>query len=295
LRIAEWLRWAVDPPEEAPMPEAETIKGLERGLRVLRFLHSQRSASLHEIYRATAISKPSLLRILNTLEGAGLVSRRLADGHYRLTSFTAPRKRDRHDRVAEAAAPVLVGLCQNVKWPSDLFVPAGDHMERRETSRPQSPFTLRAAGTIIGELVPWLTSGVGRAYLASCPEKERERLLQRLRNSDNPQDRLAHDPKRLDRILAETRQRGYATRDPSHTGGYANFAVGGDGSLRDDGLAAIAVPISDRTRVYGSLNILWIRTAFTVEQFAARHLVDLQEAAQEIVTSLLRPKRKLAR
>jgi hypothetical protein len=60
------------------------------------------------------------------------------------------RKRDRHDRVAEAAAPVLFRLCEKVKWPSDLFVPAGDCMEKRETSRPYSPFTIPAMPQKIG-------------------------------------------------------------------------------------------------------------------------------------------------
>ena len=62
------------------MPRAETIRGLERGLQVLRALQSQQISSLNDIYVATGISKPSLLRILHTLEGAGLVTRRLADG-----------------------------------------------------------------------------------------------------------------------------------------------------------------------------------------------------------------------
>jgi IclR family mhp operon transcriptional activator len=41
--------------------------------------------------------------------------------------------------------------------------------------------------------------------------------------------------------------------------------------------------------VHGSINFRWIRTAFTVEEFAARHLADLQDAAREIVGSLQRP------
>jgi IclR family mhp operon transcriptional activator len=32
----------------------------------------------------------------------------------------------------------------------------------------------------IGQHVNWLLSAVGRAYLAYCPEKERERLFARL-------------------------------------------------------------------------------------------------------------------
>jgi hypothetical protein len=38
--------------------------------------------------------------------------------------------------------------------------------------------------------------------------------------------------------------------------------------------------------VHGSINILFVRTAYTVQQFAARHLADLRAAAREIVASL---------
>ena len=144
------------------MPGPKTIRALERGLQVLDALRASPIASLHDIYGATRIPKPTLLRILHTLDRAGLVSRRLADGHYRLTTYTGGvRKRDRHDRVAEAAAPVLVRLCEKVKWPSDLVVPAGDHMEKRETSRPHSPFVLPGLPEQVGEQVGWLMSASG--------------------------------------------------------------------------------------------------------------------------------------
>lgn len=235
---------------------------------------------LQDLHRATRIPKPTLLRILHTLDKAGLVSRRLADGHYRLsTSSDVVRKRDRYDRVAEAAAPVLFRLCEKVKWPSDLFVPGGDRMEKRETSRPYSPFALPALPGQVGLRVGWLMTGVGRAYLVWCSEKERNEILEKLRKLDRPDDGLARDPKRLDRILAETRERGYATRDPSFV----------PPSPFPDGLAAIAVALADGPRVYGAMNILWIKTAFTVEQFAAMHLTDLQEAGREIVNWLQRP------
>src|SRR5215210_7415332 len=109
------------------MPRSETIRGLERGLQVLQALQASPIASLNDIYHQTRISKPSLLRILNTLQEAGYVSRRLVDGNYRISAFARiGRKRDRHDRLAEAAAPVLDRLCRKVRWPSDLMVPAGD-------------------------------------------------------------------------------------------------------------------------------------------------------------------------
>jgi IclR family mhp operon transcriptional activator len=201
-----------------------------------------------------------------------------------MSAFSSPeRKHPHNDLVAEAAAPVLDRLCQKVLWPSDLLVPAGDHMDRRETSQASSPFfPNRSDRNQLGHRVAWLLSGVGRAYLAFCPPKERERILQKLRRSNLPDDRLAGEPRKLERILAETRERGYGTRDPIFLGGRY-----GEPPL-DDHLAAIAVPLRDRTRVHGSINILWIRGAFTTEEFASRHLADLQTAAAEIVSSIRR-------
>jgi IclR family transcriptional regulator, mhp operon transcriptional activator len=268
---------------------AKTIRGLERGLEVLQALQVNPISSLHDIHVATRIPKPSLLRILHTLERFGLVSRRLGDGRYRIGAKLTrmARRHARHDRVAEAAAPVLDRLCQKISWPSDLLVPAGEHMEIAETSQTHSPFLIPVSR--IGQPVNWLLSAVGRVYLAHCPDKEREEIVQRLRKSDKPEDRLARDVKRFERILSETRQRGYGVRDPGFGGGPYGSPP------RDDGLAAIAVPLLDRTRVHGSINILWIKTAFTIEQFATRYLADLKEAAAEIVESLRKTAGKQAK
>lgn len=259
---------------------------MERGLDVLEVLRSRSTSSLQELHDDTRLPKPSLLRILATLSHRGLVYRRLADGRYRLGEFSSPsRRRDRYDAIAEAAAPVLDQLCRQVLWPSDLMVPAGTHLERRETSQAHSPFfPNRSARNNVGQPVGWLLTGVGRAYLAFCPEQERVRILERLRPSKKPEDFLADQPKRLEAILAETRKRGYGTRDDSFSGGKYG------GPPLNDGLAAIAVPLIGHKRVYGSVNILWIKMAFTVEQFAARHLDQLQQAAGEIVTTVERHK-----
>jgi IclR family mhp operon transcriptional activator len=55
----------------------------------------------------------------------------------------------------------------------------------------------------------------------------------------------------------------------------------------------MAIPLMDGKRVHGSINILWIKTAFTIEEFAKRHLADLQAAGCEIVASLKAQSQKL--
>jgi IclR family mhp operon transcriptional activator len=264
------------------MSDPKIIKGLERGLLVLQALQIRQDCSLHDLHSVTRISKPSLLRILHTLMQAGLVTRRLADGRYRIGSTLpdATTRRARRDRIAEAAAPVLERLCQRASWPSDLMIPAGDHMEIRETSRSRSPFLLQPER--IGWRVNWLLTAVGRAYLAFCPAKERQSVINLLRSSAKMEDRLARESERLNAILAETRARGYGTRDAIHIGGHYGVPP------HADGLLAIAVPLLDGAKVHGAINMLWLRPAFSVEAFAARHLSDLQTAAFEIVSSLRR-------
>ena len=61
----------------------KTINALERGLDVLRKLDERHGQSLAELHAATGIPKPSLLRILDTLEASGFAWRAIGDGRYR--------------------------------------------------------------------------------------------------------------------------------------------------------------------------------------------------------------------
>ena len=262
------------------MPKSNTIRALERGLQVLHAFETNPICALQDLHALTRIPRPSLLRILTTLEQAGLVSRRLADGRYRISANVTrmARPHDRHERIAEAAAPVLERICQRTACPASFVVQAGDHMVLREFSRAHSLVLVHPDR--VGDKIPWLTSGVGRAYLAFCPDKERQQIFAILRKSDQPENRLARDPKSIDRILTETRQCGYGARDPSHLGGlYGRPPF-------SDGLAGMAVPLLDRKHIHGCIALRWPRSSCSIQEFATRQLTDLKAAADEIVRSL---------
>lgn len=259
--------------------KSPTIRALERGLQVFKALEAVATSNLQALHEATGLPKPSLLRILSTLEREGMVHRRLDDGRYCISSRRAAvvRKPDPFDYLAEAAAPVLDRLCQRIIWRSDLCVPAGDHMELRETTRRVSPIAVSPGR--IGHRINWLLTAPGRAYLAFCPTEERQRIIALLRKTCNPQDQLAHDPNRLDAVFTGVRSCGYGSRDPSFSGGFHDHPF-------DDGLSGIAVPILQGGRVHGAINIIWVRRALTVGEMVAQHLADLQDAAAEIANSL---------
>ena len=186
----------------------KSVRALARGLEVFKALQQQPAASLQDLHRDTGLSKPTLLRILKTLEEGGMARRSLGDGRYRVSANVRFFGRDlgEHDAIAEQAAPELDRLCRELLWPSDIAVYKDGAMEILETSRPQTPFLVNRGR--MGYRVHMLMSAVGCAYLAFCPAGEREEILARLRHSDDPYDRKARNRAAVAAELAECRRRG---------------------------------------------------------------------------------------
>ena len=63
----------------------KTIRALERGIAVLDIINKIGPTSLKSIYEESTLPRPTLLRILHTLEQTGLIRRGLGDGLYRPT------------------------------------------------------------------------------------------------------------------------------------------------------------------------------------------------------------------
>jgi IclR family mhp operon transcriptional activator len=59
---------------QSKIAKVKTIRSLERGLNVMSILKEIGPASLKEIFQNSGMVKPTLLRILRTLEGNGLNS-----------------------------------------------------------------------------------------------------------------------------------------------------------------------------------------------------------------------------
>jgi IclR family mhp operon transcriptional activator len=257
--------------------KVKPIVSLARGLSVLRALQEMRAASLHDLHLATGLPKSTLTRILYTCHQQGLVWQRMADGAFLPThAGERPASVDDADWLAEVASPILERLCARVRWPSVLSVPRLEYMEVVETNSrrayfdelPDQPVRFRAN---------MLRSASGRAYLAFCPEREREAVLRRLREHAVAGHELAHRPDAVRQIVKSTQRRGYSVRDADFGGDYARSR-----DEADDGRNSIAMPIVVDGQVLGCVNLTWRRPVMTVRQIADRHLDDLRVAVTEI-------------
>lgn len=254
-----------------------TVRGLERGLDVLRVIERAGSVTTTQLHLQTGLPKPTLTRLLRTIEQKGFAWRSISDGCWRLAhqKHGAANMPPAAHVLASVAGPVLDELCEVVRWPSDVSFRHRTYMQLCETSRQRAYFSLNRLE--IGYRINMLLSAPGRAYLAFCPERERLMLLRRLRADPGMGSELLARSADLERLLEQTRSQGYAVRDPGWGGDYRRPRA-----EYDDGLGAIAVPIRAHRRVVGCVNIVWIARILTVERIVASHARQLQTAAEKI-------------
>jgi len=252
------------------MTEVKSIRALSRGLKVLEWLGTRPEASLAQIHTGTGLSKATLLRILKTLGEGGWIHRNIGNGNYRVSNKAVNFSDEVRPmpRIAELATPILQDLCDRVVWPSDLAVFDGRSMLILETSRLKSPFLVNR--DVVGIRPGMLHSALGRAYLAFCPDEERREILEMLRRSPNPDDRISHNQAWVERVLRATAAQGFGERELGYWTG--NPQQGKD-------LNAIAVPVLCHGRVLGCINMLWISGSIKSDHFVGTYLPHLKDAA----------------
>lgn len=238
----------------------------DRLLTVLRSLNDIGTCTVQDLHRATGISRPAIYRVIDSLCRGGYAHRIPHDSRIRLTSEVRALSggyRD-DDLIVELGTPVLESLQRDVRWPTSLAAPDRDRMVVRETTRYRSPFVFDAGA--VGIRLPMLHSSLGLAYLAFCAQPERQIALSLIRQSVDRWDAIAKDVKAAERVLRNTRQRGYAVRQRG----------------MEAMTSSLALPIFFGGDAVASICVTYAASALTPRQAAAKLLPPLRAAAAEI-------------
>ncbi len=249
------------------------VEAVVRAVQLLECLNQHPVTSIAQLHRQTAIPKPSLVRLLQTLEGLGYVRRAPKPGGYLLTSRVRMLASGYHSepRVVEVVAPLLDALTAIIKWPAALAVPDSGAAVIRYSTIPNSPLALLHSS--IDMRLSLVTRALGLAYLAFCEQEEREALISLADPADNPENAAAQNRRSLDSTLEMVRRQGYALRDPkvrpvSNT---------------------LAIPIFDAHRVVGSVGVTWFASTMGRDEAVKRYLGLLQGVAAEAKLALSAP------
>jgi IclR family mhp operon transcriptional activator len=258
------------PEHVARAGRARRVRGLMRGLALLRALNERNYASALQLARATGLPRPTVYRLLETLVAAGYVAHGPRPDVYRLTIAVRALSDGFDDEawMTEIAAPILTELGQAIVWPTDIATFDRDAMVVRETTHASSPLSINREKA--GFRVPVLLSSLGLVYLAHVGDSERETILRTLAASDRPDAALARNRRAVNALLAEVRRRGYGFRE----GGISPKT------------GSIAVPVMWRGRPLACINIHYILSAMTMEQVAAQYLAPMRAAAAKIEKGL---------
>ena len=249
----------------------EGVRALQRGLEILRAVNASGGIRPGALARALDLPRPTVYRLLQTLEELGYVERGASNDLFRVTR-KASSLGDGYDAavlVASHVGPILFDLGRRFVWPFDLSVYENAAMVVQETTHARSPLSIDRG--MIGKRLPLLRTSSGRAYLAFCPPEERRVILRHISRLDEPEDRPFLLEVAVERMIRDTLERGFAVRD----GGEFNPKT-----------ASLAVPILRGETILGCISVIWIRTAMKLGEAVGQFVEPMQAAARQLVDAI---------
>ena len=242
------------------------MRSVVRAIELLQALNRQPVSTVDFLHEQTRLPKPSIVRMMQTLESCGLVRHAPQHGAYVLTSGVQSLSYGFHSEpmVVEAAIPLLNELTLRIKWPLAIAMLDEFSMVVRYSTIPLSPLALKHS--TLNVRLSLVSRALGRAYLAFCTPDQQQALLQGLADSPSPEDELAKDRGAIGAVLDDVRQKGFATRDTT-------FWPASN---------TLAVPVFDNHGVTCSIGLTYFSSTMKPAQVVERHLRELQDVARDI-------------
>jgi IclR family mhp operon transcriptional activator len=257
------------------MPSFKPVIALARGLEILRVVNEEGQSTVRSLHKATALDKATIVRMLETLEHEGYVMRDPDQAVYTPTGRTLLLSQgyDRHLWVGKVAEPILGEFRNQIGWPSDVAICDQDAMVVVQTTRGgQGPISFNRKP---GFRASVLMTSLGRSYLAFCPDAEREKLIATLAVQPGAFTDLARHPRKLQAMLDIIREQGFAVMDDA----YSTKEYGGL-------VWALAVPVVWAGQIFGSMNIMMLKSAVSPEEAREKFLLPLRETAAKLAQAL---------
>ena len=252
------------------------IRSLTRGIEVLRYLNTVQGAQPTDICKELKLPRPTVHRILDTLEELKLVHRGYYNREFRLTDEVKhlARAKGVYEELRQAAWPIMHELTSRYVWPCDLAVFRDNAMLIVESTHRSS--SLSSDIGMIGRTRSMMLSPLGRAFLSHCSDTQRAAIIEALNARPSERDGIMADSEAIDRMIAQGRRDGY------------NMCP----ELPHTRCASIAVPIRVRDEVVATMNMVWSAKELTFDQAGERLGVPLLAARDRIEQRLLELERR---
>ena len=256
------------------MPSFDPVIALSRGLEILRILNEERRSTVGSLHKASGLNKATIVRMLETLAHEGYVLHDTEHGFYAPTGrcLLLSQGYDQHLWIGSIAEPIMREFRKEIGWPSDIAVFDRDAMVVAQTTRESGSMLFSRRP---GFRFPLLGTSMGRAYLAFCAADEQGRIIAQLAAVPGPSTELARQPKKLAKLIAEIRERGYALMDDAYSR-----------DIFDGKVWAMGVPVASNGQVFASINVMMLNGAVSTEDGVRLYLEPLKRTAAQIAHAL---------
>ena len=251
------------------MASYEPVTALTRGLDLLRLLNEKGPSTVGGLHQATAMAKPTIVRMLETLVHAGYVDFSPMDRRYHVTARVLQLSSgyELQHQLLKLARPILNQYRTQVGWPIELSVFDHDAMVILDTSRESDTFSVNRK---TGSRLPVLTSALGRAYLAALKDEELTPILSTLLSQHQVESGENGLRKDFLALIDTCRARGY---------GYADRTLASNA-------CAIAAAFTLKGKPIGSVNIASHVAAMPLSVLEEKHGKTVRALAEEISEAL---------
>jgi len=244
----------------------DVVRSVGRAISLLQVLNRRPESTLHDLHCETGLPKPSILRILRTLEAKGLASKCSGYGRYRLLGgIKSLSSGFHHDpMIIEAGEKIMVDFTRSEGWPLMLAFFEIDAMVVRACTIRHTTLCLEQSS--LNRRLSLFGDPLGRVYLAHSSVREQKLLLEILAHSADPEDWPARNADRAPRLLAAVREQGYAVSDP----------------MIHRRSSTMAVPVLHQDRVVAALGLTWITAAMSQRKAIDHWLPRVRDTAEAI-------------
>ena len=234
---------------------SKSVRAVERALKILELMNRAPVVKVQYLAEQTDRPAPTVIRLLETLIGAGYVQKLGRQAGYSVTDQVAKLGAGYHGlpQVFDVVRKEAEVLTRRTLWPVALATLDVDALVIRFSTIPMSP--LAHYGSTINRRMSLLDFAHGRAYLAFCSAEERRHLVALLQQSAATTEEAVAIGQRAESVVALTRASGFGERSGGQTDTHS-----------------LALPLRMGTKLVGTLGITYFARANVDVPALKKHL-----------------------
>lgn len=236
-----------------------------RTLRILETLSVRGTSDLSVLHKATGIPKPTIVRLLQTLEDAGYISHLSRKAGYCLTERVLRLSSgfSHSETVVRLAQPLLDEFTDRYKWSVGIATFRRSALRLRYSTYSRSNIATNLPD--FSKSISILTTAHGRTYLSFCSPIERQYILSTLPQSE-PEDFSLVGERGLKTIIEDIKRKGYCLRAPTQT----------------DRVMGLSVPVLSSKTAIATISVRFFRSVVSPEEALVQYLKPLLSLSRKI-------------